>query len=271
VAGAGGQISNGGSGGAAGQIGGGGSGGASSGILLTPTSTGFVSNTTSGVVGGWFAFGDGVGPDGTPTNSDCVSVGGFAPSQCSQITSPMPIQPFRPDASTGAMCTSGTAAKVIPRTGTATIDYADLWGAGIGLYFNNPLGSASTKVPFNLSQYTGLSFDFSGTVIPAGKIRVLFPFMGQINGTDSNGNPPYWAANAADDHSTLLGSAAPAHNVVKWGNVLGPYYLTQQTPPSNPPAFDASMAYGIQFQVFTNSTAPTPYAFCINNLTLLTD
>jgi hypothetical protein len=42
-----------------------------------------------------------------------------------------------------------------------------------------------------------------------------------------------------------------------------------QTPPTTPPAFDPSKAYGIAFQVFTNATTTTPYAFCVNNLTLL--
>ncbi len=52
---------------------------------------------------------------------------------------------------------------------------------------------------------------------------------------------------------------------------LGPYYLTQQVPPTTPPPFDPSKAYGIRFQVITNTATATPYAFCVNNLTLLTD
>jgi hypothetical protein len=169
------------------------------------------------------------------------------------------------------MCTSGMAAQVIPRSGSPSPDYADLWGAGIGLDFNNPRGDAGTKQPFDLSRFTGLSFDFSGTNIPAGQIRVIFPFMGQGAGIDSLGDPPYWAATTTDNASPLLGGATPATNVVRWNKVLGPAYLTVQTPPTTPAPFDPSKAYGIGFEVIANASTTTPYAFCINNLTLLTN
>src|ERR1035438_5088333 len=141
--------------------------------------------TGSGVVGfimgTWFAFGDGVGPDGLSADSDCILKGGFASSQCSQILRPTPGQPFLPDTISGAMCTNGTAAQVIPGAG-GTPDYADLWGAGIGVYFNNPGGSGSQPQPFDLSPYAGLDFDFTGDLIPASQMRVLFPFQGQVKG-----------------------------------------------------------------------------------------
>ena len=49
--------------------------------------------------------------------------------------------PFPPtDSATSKQCTSGIAALVMNKGGTA--DYTDLWGGGIGLDFNNPGGDA---------------------------------------------------------------------------------------------------------------------------------
>jgi hypothetical protein len=234
-------------------------------IPLTPTATGFVMEPTSGVIGAWYAYGDSVGSAASVTStdfadSDCAKAG-YTATQCSQITTPIPGMPFAPDATTGAMCTAGIAAQVLP---AGTPDYTDFFGAGIGLDFNNPGGDAGVKMPKDLSAYKGVSFDFSGTMIPAGnKIRVNFPFMNE-HGNDS----PYWAANKTDDHSTL---STTSTNKVLWGSVLGPAYLATQPTPVTAPAFDPTQVISIQFQVFTNATTATPYAFCVNHLALLTE
>lgn len=252
-----------------GSTGAGGTGGGAGGIALTPSSTGFVMDATSGIIGAWYSYGDGAGSNANTTStdsvdSDCIKKGGFTADECSQITTPVPGQPFAPDPTNG-MCTSGTAAKVLPPPGmpTGSPDYSDLFGAGIGLDFNNPGGDAGVgKMPIDLSKYTGFSFTFSGTMIPLGnKIRVNFPFAGENNGTDS----PYFAANATDDHSTISTTGV---NTVKWANILGPQYLLSTL---TPPKFDPTMVESIQFQVFTNTGAAIPYAFCVNNLTLLTE
>jgi hypothetical protein len=245
--------------------------GGGSGIPLTPNATGFVSDPTSGILGAWYSYGDGAGGAASITttdsaDSDCIKKGGFTAAQCSQINTPTPGMPFVPDPTMG-MCTSGTAAKVLPPPGNAagSPDYSDLFGAGIGLDLNNPGGDAGVKMPIDLSTYKGFSFTFSGSMIPIGnKIRVNFPFMGENNGTDS----PYFAANKTDDHSTISTTAV---NVVHWSDILGPAYLLSQTPMVTPPPFDPTKVESIQFQVFTNTGAAIPYAFCVNNLTLLTE
>ena len=243
--------------------------GGPTGIVLLPTSTGFVTDATSGIIGAWYSYGDGAGSAANVNStdsqdSDCIKLGMFTADECSQITTPIPGQPFMPtDATTGEMCTAGTAAKVLTPPGmpTGTPDYSDLFGAGIGLDFNNPGGDAGVKMPINLSAYKGFSFDFSGSMIPIGnKIRVNFPFVGE-HGTDS----PYFAANKTDDHSTL---STTSTNTVLWADILGPAYLTGQGV-TNIPAFDPTMVESIQFQVFTNTGAAIPYAFCVSNLTLL--
>jgi hypothetical protein len=243
-----------------------GEGGVVNGIPLVPTDTGFVTDATSGIIGAWYAYGDGAGPGanmaGTDfANSECAK-GGFTADLCTQITAPTPGQPFPPTPGKG-MCTSGVAAKVQMDT-TGAPAYSALFGGGIGLDFNNPGGDAGVKMPIDLSGYKGFSFDFSGDMIPAGnKIRVNFPFVGE-HATDS----PYWAANVLDDHSTI---STTSTNTVLWASVLGPAYLAGQTPKVVAPAFLPSMVESIQFQVFTNAATATPYAFCVNNLTLLTN
>ncbi len=241
-----------------------GSGGTNiTGDALTPTATGFVSDPVTTVIGAWFAYGDSVGANANTTspdtaNSDCVLKGGFTADQCSQITTPTPGQPFAFDPVNG-MCTSGTAAKVLTgKSGAA--DYSDMWGAGIGLDFNNPGGDAGAAGYFDMTPYKGIAFTITGSVIPPNKVRVNFPFLNE-HGTDS----PYYMG------ATMMASPLTNGQTVEvdWTDVGGPYYLAHQTPPVTPPAFDKTHVQAIQFQVFTNTSTATPYAFCINNLTLI--
>ncbi len=253
-------------------------GGGGATIPLTSTDTGFVQDATSGIVGAWYAYGDSVGSGASVANgddhvnSDCVLKGGFSfPDQCSQIASPDPGKPFPPtDLASSEMCTWGTAALVMNKGGSP--DYSDLWGAGIGLDFNNPGGDAGVKGYFDLSPYKGISFDFSAApspngAIPAKSMRVNFPFMGQ-HATDS----PYWdgGGDGAMSSSPLAPPTGGVQHVeVDWDQVGGPLYLTQQTPPTTPPAFNDTAVQAIQFQVFTNANTATPYGFCVANLALV--
>jgi hypothetical protein len=233
-------------------------------IVLIPTDTGFVMDGTSGVVGAWYAYGDGVGPNANATttdqmHSDCIAKGGFQPSDCTQIATPTPGQAFVPDAMTGGMCTSGVAAKVLAGP-SGSFDYADLWGGGIALDLNNPGGDAGVKSTFDLSRYTGISFGFSGAQIPVGKVRVNFPFLGE-HGQDS----PYYKG-ATIDNSMLTNNAIVT---IRWADVGGPAYLLSQMPAVTPPPFDPTQVFSIQWQVFTNTSTATPYQFCVTNLALL--
>jgi hypothetical protein len=272
--------------GTGGTTGNGGSGGAGNpfagmGIALIPTGTGFVDDrTNSGVYGPWYGYADSAGPAAGPTGTDATdfahsscNLGGFMLNQCSTIM-PKPGQPFPPDAS-GAMCGSGVGTVVIAGSNGQN-DYSHLWGAGIALDLNNAgLGDAGmasgdagvTKGHFDLSKYKGIGFTFSGTMIPPGnKLRVNFPFDGEHQ-SPTGGDSPYWMG-ASLDHSPLTNNDTVT---IRWADVGGPYYLTQQSPPSVPPAFDPTTVQSIQFQVFTNASTTTPFAFCVNNLTLLTE
>jgi hypothetical protein len=265
----------------------GGSGGGSipipSGYVPLPSNaTGFVDDTTGGsnVIGAWYAYGDGAGGAAGVTstdsaNSDCILKGGFPASACSQIDSPTPGQPFPPaDIATSAQCTSGTAAVVMNKGGNP--DYSDLWGSGIGLDFNNPGGDAGVKGYIDLSAYKGIYFQFytfpastsapvsNGAGPPAMAMRVNFPFMGQ-HATDS----PYWMGATKMSSPLTSPGGSVTENTVLWTDVGGPFYLTQQSPPTTPPAFAPTAVQAMQFQVFTNTTSTTPYSFCVANVALI--
>ena len=99
-------------------------------------------------------------------------------------------------------------------------------------------------------------------------MRVNFPFTGE-HGTDS----PYWMGAATMSSRRSPADGGAQHVEVNWADVGGPFYLTQQTPAGRPPPypFDATKVQAIQFQVFTNATAATPYSFCVANLALITE
>jgi hypothetical protein len=235
------------------------------GIALTPGATGVVDNVRSGVVGAWYAYGDSVGPGANAastdfSDSDCAK-GGFSPDQCSIIVAPIPGQPFAPDPLKG-MCTNGTAAKVIDGTNGQS-DYSDIWGAGIGLDFQNPRGDAGAeKGYFDMTPYVGIGFDFTGDVIPIDEMRVNFPFNGESSDRDEI---PFW--DGATRSSSPLTNGA--HVEVQWTDVAPVQYLDQGLPA--PPPLDKTQVASIQFLVFTNNATTAPYNFCVNNLTLLTD
>jgi hypothetical protein len=254
-------------------------------IPLPSTATGFVQDLTGGsnVVGPWYAYGDGVGPNANTStddaaNSDCQKKGMFAPADCTQILSPTPGQPFPPaDVATSKQCTSGVAALVMNKAGAA--DYTDLWGGGISLDFNNPGGDGGVKGDLDLSAYQGIEFDFSGFAMamapdpvsngagaPPSSMRVNFPFTGE-HGTDS----PYWlgASKAASMLAPPTDPTKSQHVKILWTDVGGPFYLSQQSPPVPAPAFDVKHVQSIQFQVFTSASQTEPYSFCVANLALI--
>ncbi|MFL5307882.1 MAG: hypothetical protein ACJ8F1_21865 [Polyangia bacterium] len=249
----------------------GGSGGGSGNNLfpggkpLVPTSTGYVDDTANtGVIGPWYTYSDAAGPAAGPNDPDFAgsscNKGSFPMTACSTVT-PGPGKPVPPDPTTGALCANGTGAVVLPGA-SGTSDYADLWGAGLALDFNNKGGDAGPKGTFDLSKYTGIGFTFTGTNIPVNHMRVNFPFTGEHNGSDS----PYWQGDT-QDYSSLANNKTIT---IKWADVGGPKYLTAQSPPVVPPKFDPTKVESIQFQVFTNQSTSTPFSFCVNNLTLLT-
>jgi hypothetical protein len=60
--------------------------------------------------------------------------------------------------------------------------------------------------------------------------------------------------------------------VIKWGDIGGPLYLTQQVSPLDLSQylFDPKAVQAMQFLVFTNASVATPYSFCVANLAFVT-
>ena len=158
-------------------------------VLLTPSPSGFVdaASNSLGVIGAWFAYGDGY--EGGMAPGKCQASGHMT-SECSVIT--MPTLPpgaagFPPNAS-GAMCTAGTVAKVIPIPGMAALDYSNMYGAGIGLDLNNPGGANAVKGAFNATMkgVTGISFDIGAPPLAdcasSSRPRPTTPLRGRTTG-----------------------------------------------------------------------------------------
>jgi len=240
--------SNGGSNGA-----GGGSGGGASGSKLTalvPDATGFVDvggSIPTGITGAWYAYGDGIGSDGTAMTGDCELKGGHAATDCSAITSP----PFGVFMNTGGkMCTQGTVAKILNITGGSTPDYNNIWGAGIGLDLNNAGGDAgAVKKTYNATAAGVIGMAFDIDVVPAANMRIEFP----TNAT----NAAFW------DGLKQISPVAVGHNEVLWTKVTGPFY------DATAPAFDPTSIFSIQFHVLTSATSAGTYNFCISNLSAI--
>ncbi|HYQ42427.1 MAG TPA: hypothetical protein VER11_10665 [Polyangiaceae bacterium] len=223
-------------------------------VVLAPSTTGFVNDAT-GVVGAWYAYGD--GNDGANPGV-CQTVGMHVTTECSAIEAPLPGMPFAPTGTSLAqMCTTGTVAKVINFGDPPAPDYSNLFGAGIGLDLNNPGldGGTGVKMPFNTAEkkIIGISFDLDA--VPASGLRVEFPF-----GSASTA-AGVWKPNKTSYASPV----GVGHNVLLFASVMQPGYVKA----ADLVPFDPTTLTSIQFHVPTNTTAAAPYHFCIDKLALI--
>jgi hypothetical protein len=248
-------------------------------VTLAPSPAGWVSAPSVNITGGFYAFADSWGPNGTPPGI-CQSVGGFLTSQCSQITSPSYTLSSSgssnfPPSSTGKMCISGTVAKVIDKSGTSVSDYTDIYGMGIGLDFNNPnhaVGAptlASTKMPYNAvaNNVVGFSFDVSG--VPLGGIYVEFPTLETSAGFDAeaggppSGQDPYMLVVYRDGHyqANLTTDTKQAYHLRE--EVAPPAGMTE-------PPFDPTMLLAIDFRLQPSTENSVSISdLCVSNVTAI--
>jgi hypothetical protein len=234
--------------------------------MLVPTATGYVMDTALNIQGAWYGYGDGWGTTGMPPGV-CELTGMHPTNACSAITSPLPgmsngeggvVATFPPSA-TGAMCLSGTAAKVIACaagvSGCTGSDYSNIFGIGIGLDFNNVNG---VKMAYDAmaNKVKGFSFSISG--IPTGGIRVELP----TTDTTTTGSDSYAITVAKDGDYTadLTTALTDAHPLAPSFTATG---FTE-------PAFNASHLLSIQFHVATNTAGAITVAnMCVSNLTAI--
>jgi hypothetical protein len=230
-------------------------------VLIDPDATGYVSAPLFGIQGAWYAFGDGMGPDGTAATSDCVAKGMHLASECSTVTTPT----FGSFANTaGKMCTSGTAAKVINRTtgimlcptNLADCDLSNLTGAGIGLDLNNAGADGGMgKLPFDAVAAEIIGIQFTLEMLPLTGLRVEFP-------TDTTADTAaIWKPHRYTNTSPLVEGL----NTILFKDAIQADFVKSRM------ALDASRLVSIQFHVPTSTTSSAAYSFCISGMSVLTE
>ncbi len=219
------------------------------GVLLLSDGQGFFDGSNAaGIRGYWYVSSDAIEPD------FCLAAG-FSAAQCSAvITPPHEGHAFAvPDPN--RVCTSGVAAQVIVNPSTMALDYLNIWGANIGLDFNNPdRTNVNRGGSYDAHAHAITGFSFVIDTPPPSTLRVSF---------STTANPftaSYWGGSAS-----LFSPVQPGLNVVRWAEVGGPSYLT------DPPVFDPTALLGMQFTVFSNANRPVPFDYCISSLTALTE
>jgi hypothetical protein len=224
---------------------------------LIPGAGGWIDATTNayGIKGAWYAISDAY-VIGAPPGGDCVALGKHTLAQCSMVTTPLPGDPFPPSAG-GKMCTSGTAAQVIYRPGTAEYDYDYLWGASIGFDFNGTgRASAPFKYRFDAPAHgvRGIAFDIEYVVQPGTGLRIVFTMQ---------------AADGSDTQIYEYWGGAPSYPVSPVVAGTNKVYWTAVTSPMGD-VFDPTTLGAIQFAVPTTTVSSTPFSYCISNVRVLT-
>jgi hypothetical protein len=213
-------------------------------VPLTPRADGSVEGNTVGIVGSWYAWGDGWSSSGPP--GACETLGMFPTSECSSIQFPSP-QSF-PQSPPGTFCLTGTAAKVIG----SPLNYADIYGIGIGLDFNN---SGGVKMPYDATTYHVIGFQFDIAHLPTatgGEVRVELP----TPETSAEGFA-YWGK--------ALAGPLPngGQNVQILFSDLGQLFPSME----KPPPFNPAHLLSIQFYVPSVETNAIPVRdLCVSNL-----
>ena len=232
----------------------------SGGIKLVPSDMGFFDGSNdAGILGAWYSYGDWYNP--AAGAGDCAVLGMFSAAQCSQITSPIPGDPYL-NAGDGKMCTTGTAAKVIMDSTGATA-YSAIWGAGIGFDLNNggtDDGGTGAKLAWDaaMNKVTGFRFTIDTPPI-GGQMRVEFPTNAAVGVTDINS--AYWGGETMNLSPFTKAGTYEFH----WADVGGPMYLTPHM------AFDKTKIVSMQFHVVTNTSSAIDFNYCIHDLYALTN
>jgi hypothetical protein len=256
-------------------------------LPIVASGTGFVAaGNAEGVLGAWYAYGDGWGSNGRPPG--VCEAAGHPASACSVITYPLPsVADAGPDASgpgfpptpagSQTFCIQGSAAVVanIVDGGTGP-DYSNIFGIGLGINLNT-MGTMIAAYNANTATtkpIVGFQFSITGAAAVTAEgasIRVAVPQVGQPTSDEyfNNGSTPVdtdgqyqflWVASTTSTVPALSIGMTP-------GGYTAPTTQTAST-------FDPTKIQAIQFDIVSSTTidgqAPTPTGgVCISNLTLL--
>lgn len=211
------------------------------GVELKADSGGFVpadSNSLQ-VTGAWYAYADSLGAGGLPPGA-CQTVGMHKNEECATVTTPAPGTPFAPTPD-GKQCTSGKVEAVL------AMDYGNMWGAGIGIDFNN---AGMEKKSFNAEAKGVKGISFVIDAPPPAGIRVEVP-----DEATNGKSAAYWGAGSSYPDSPV--KAGP--NTILWDMIVPPEMAV--------PKLDKTKIMGVQFHVPSGDAGD--YSFCISKLTLL--
>lgn len=148
-----------------------------------------------------------------------------------------------------AICVSGSASQVLTPAGATVPAYGQYWGGGVALNLADP-GNMMPIQGWDRGPVTGFSFNITGDQIPVGaQLRFNVTLFGVAG-------DPYCASGL---------SAGP--NTIRFSDLNQACY---NTPPGGAVPATAQLQ-AIQWQVATVTDAATPFDFCIENLTALTN
>jgi hypothetical protein len=255
---------------------------------------------------GWGTEGVGGATGAAGERGNCELKGGFPVAECSSITSPAPAAPPSeagapagdaatptgdagdagpvadatapssdagggydngfPPSSTGAMCLTGIAAKVIAND--AGIDYSDIFGIGIGLDFNN-VGGVKGPYDATLDHVIGVQFTISADSPFPPTLRVEFPTEETVDGGPMPTGDSYdISPTAAGTYQVLWSQFAGAPTVGAGGDLS--YPPTVDGGIAAQPAFDPKAILSIQFHVATQVSGAVPVNnLCISDLSAI--
>lgn len=144
-----------------------------------------------------------------------------------------------------AICVSGVASQVV---GTA---YGQYWGGGVAFDLGDP-GQMQPHQPWNRGNVTGFRYTLTGpTIPPASSLRFTVTFQGQP-GTD-----PFCQSVGATSGTPVT-------------SLLASPELRQACWMDGGAQIPATAALtSLQWQISTNENAPTPFDFCIEDLTAI--
>jgi len=221
-------------------------------VPLSVDASGQVTSSAEfGVSGPFYRYSDGAGTDGSTAEGDC-EVAGHSSAECAQVVTPPYKAPGVIDWTVGGlMCTSGTVERVLQGVGTGTLDYAHMWGAGIGFNFSS-LGPAYDASAHGV---IGIAFDLDESPSASFDLRVELPTTSTVD------EPRAWKPGASPVQS-YSSPVQVGHNVVLFQDAVPlPFYADQS-------AFDPTHILAVQFHV-PAASVPVDYAFCIRNLSLV--
>jgi hypothetical protein len=256
---------------------------------LIPSDMGWVDHQDAcndvNVQGSWYPYGDQYGMG--EGDAKCIKVGLHMPSECAQITSPMPPPATGFPNVMGQMHTTGTVESIlacpagITTSGCPPTDYSNMWGAGIGFDFNadgaDQGGMKHVWDPDTVG-VIGVAFTIHGTPL---NFRVEFPMqltpaeaaadMPPITianpTTDSHSaGAPYWGAQANGDAKFPKSPVVDGQeNKIFFDDAAATTGI--ESPNKALYKFDRHRMLGMQFHVVAGVAAP--YDFTISNVRFL--